>query len=72
MNKPPRSGPIGLDAATDEFHRQLLAEALQQKATLAQAARQLKISLSRLHYMMARLGVERTITHTVQIRIRKK
>ena len=69
MSKPPRSAPLGLDAATDELHRKpsrtrrprvasganalgldaatdalhrkLLAEALRQNPTLAQAARQL-------------------------------
>jgi transcriptional regulator with GAF, ATPase, and Fis domain len=63
---------MGLDAATDELHRTMLAEALEQNATLPQAARQLQISLSRLNYMMARLGVERVVSHTTEVRFKKK
>jgi transcriptional regulator with GAF, ATPase, and Fis domain len=62
-----------LDAVTDALHKKMLAEALQENATLAQAARQLEISLSRLHYLIARHGIERTVrvTRTVEIRVRK-
>jgi len=72
MSKPPRSAPLGLDAATDELHRTMLAEALRQNATLAQAARQLQISLRRLHYLIVRHGIERTVARTIDVRFRKK
>ena len=72
MSKPPRSGPLGLDAATDALHRKLLAEAIEQNRTLDQAARQLQISLRRLHYLIKRHGIERTVSRTVTVCFRNR
>jgi transcriptional regulator with GAF, ATPase, and Fis domain len=61
-----------LDAATDELHRRMLAEAIEQNRTLAEAARQLQISLRRLHYLIIRHGIERTVSHTVTVRFKSR
>jgi transcriptional regulator with GAF, ATPase, and Fis domain len=74
MSKPQPRNTLGLDEATDALQRKMLVEALEQNATLDQAARQLKLSLSRLHYLKARHGIKRSVkvTRTVEVRFSKK
>jgi transcriptional regulator with GAF, ATPase, and Fis domain len=64
---------LGLDAAIDALRRNMLTVALQENATLVQAARQLQISLRRLHYLIVSLGIQRrvTVTRTVEVSVKK-
>lgn len=49
-----------------------MTEALQQNATVPQAARQPGVSLSWLRYVMPRFGIQLTVTRPAEVRFRMK